>query len=156
MKSRISEEELRTIVNKCTSVRQVLISMNLVPKGGNYNILKNRIESLNIDTTHFTGKGWRRGKEFGIERMSIRDILIKDSRYSTGSPRQSSKIKNLLFRLGIKDKRCEECGILNWMNKDIGFELHHIDGDSLNNEINNLKILCPNCHSQTSNFRGRR
>lgn len=49
--------------------------------------------------------------------------------------------------------KCEECGIENWLNKRIALELHHIDGNANNNGLNNVKLLCPNCHSQTDNHR---
>lgn len=50
---------------------------------------------------------------------------------------------------------CSECGIDSWNEKSITLELDHIDGDNLNNDPTNLRLLCPNCHSQTDTFRGR-
>lgn len=64
----------------------------------------------------------------------------------------SHKLKNKLIEDGIKDKRCEICGLDKWNDKEIPLELHHLDGNKKNNEICNLQILCPNCHAQTSNF----
>ena len=51
---------------------------------------------------------------------------------------------------------CEECGISEWMNKPISMELHHKDGNHNNNNLDNLEILCPNCHSQTDTFRSKK
>ena len=51
--------------------------------------------------------------------------------------------------------KCEKCGINEWMGNQIPLEIHHIDGNRLNNNLNNLQILCPNCHSQTNNWRSR-
>ena len=62
------------------------------------------------------------------------------------------KLKLKLFRDGIKEKKCEVCGLEKWNEKDISLEMHHIDGDRMNNELENLQILCPNCHSQTTNY----
>lgn len=60
------------------------------------------------------------------------------------------------MKLGLKEKKCEECGISDtWNGKPLSFELHHVDGDHYNNEISNLQILCPNCHSQTDSYRRR-
>ena len=56
-----------------------------------------------------------------------------------------------LIEDGIKEKKCEICGIDEWMGKPITLELHHIDGNRYNNKLNNLQILCPNCHSLTPN-----
>lgn len=56
---------------------------------------------------------------------------------------------------GLKDKVCEMCGIRDWNGRELVFELHHIDGNRNNNSLDNLMILCPNCHSQTDNFRNK-
>jgi hypothetical protein len=66
----------------------------------------------------------------------------------------SYKLKNKLFREGLKDKICERCNLSSWMGTDIPLELHHIDENHYNNSIDNLQILCCNCHKQVStNFR---
>ena len=60
-----------------------------------------------------------------------------------------------MYKLGLKENRCEICGITEWQGKSIQCELHHINGNPTDNRIENLQILCPNCHSQTDNFRSR-
>jgi rubredoxin len=65
------------------------------------------------------------------------------------------KRKKWLISTGQKTHKCEECDLILWNNKPIPIELHHIDGDSSNNEISNLKILCPNCHAQTENYKSK-
>lgn len=65
------------------------------------------------------------------------------------------KRKNWLISTGQKKHICEECGLSIWNTKPIPIELHHVDGDSTNNEISNLKILCPNCHAQTENYKSK-
>lgn len=69
-----------------------------------------------------------------------------------GSLIKSHQLKLRLIRDGVKEKKCEECGRIEWNGKDIPLELHHIDGNSFNNELTNLKLLCCNCHAQTSNY----
>jgi len=68
-----------------------------------------------------------------------------------------SKLKsNSQVRIRLLDKRgytCEICKINNWLEKKITLEIHHIDGNNKNNNLDNLQILCPNCHSQTKNYR---
>jgi len=59
-----------------------------------------------------------------------------------------------LINEGYKENRCEICGISEWNGKQLVCQLHHIDGDTTNNELSNLQILCPNCHSQTENYCG--
>lgn len=67
----------------------------------------------------------------------------------------SYSLKLKLFKSGEKEKKCEKCQLENWNDLPIPLEMHHIDGNSLNNDLSNLQILCPNCHSQTKNFRSR-
>ena len=64
----------------------------------------------------------------------------------------SEKIKNHLYAAGLKKNVCECCGISEWNGKSISCQLHHIDGNSQNNTLENLQILCPNCHTQTDNY----
>lgn len=67
----------------------------------------------------------------------------------------TSRLKEKLIKEGIKIHKCENCGITEWMGNKVSIELHHVDGNRENNNISNLKILCPNCHSMTNNFRGK-
>jgi 5-methylcytosine-specific restriction endonuclease McrA len=68
---------------------------------------------------------------------------------------QTYKLKNKLFKEGIKENKCDICDISNWMGKKINCELDHINGDRTDHRIENLRILCPNCHSQTETFRSK-
>ena len=68
----------------------------------------------------------------------------------------SSRLRKKLIRDGIKDNRCEECGISEWNGQTLTIELHHVDGNHHNNEICNLMMLCPNCHSLTPNHSMRK
>jgi Zn finger protein HypA/HybF involved in hydrogenase expression len=58
-------------------------------------------------------------------------------------------------RLGLLEESCHECGITEWRGKPLSLCLHHINGINDDNRIENLAVLCPNCHSQTENFAGR-
>lgn len=75
------------------------------------------------------------------------------SRFVYGHSMKSANMLNALINL--RGYKCEECGCYEWLNKPIPLEVHHCDGDHLNNALDNLKILCPNCHSLTDNFRNR-
>lgn len=94
-------------------------------------------------------KGNKSGRGKPGSRTPIEKYLSNEYPIKTG------KLKQKLYTEGLKEKICETCGITQWNNKEISFELHHIDGNNKNNNLNNLKILCPNCHSQTENWRGK-
>ncbi len=66
----------------------------------------------------------------------------------------SHKLKTKLIKEGIKENRCEKCGRAEWLGMPIPLELHHKDGNHYNNELNNLKVLCPNCHALEPNNSG--
>jgi len=85
-------------------------------------------------------------KEFEKLRIPTEHIISgKHGAYT------SSKLRKRLVKEGYKENKCEECGITEWMGKAITLELHHIDGNRINNRLENLAILCPNCHSLTPN-----
>lgn len=143
--------QLQEAVQSSSSYRRVLIALGLREAGGNYEQVKKYIKEYNLDTKHFTGSAWSRGLH-GIIRPSLplERILVKDSSF------QSFKLKKRLFAKGIKQKQCEECGWAK-MSDDgrIPLELDHINGDRHDNRLENLRVLCPNCHSLKPTHRGR-
>lgn len=81
--------------------------------------------------------------------MPIRELLVAGRRTSR------SHLKQRLFNEGLKDNRCERCGIEEWQGMPLNMHLHHINGDGFDNRLENLEMLCGNCHSQTENYGGR-
>jgi len=71
-------------------------------------------------------------------------------------PRNRCHIKQRLIKLGLKENRCEACGIEDWLGRPLSMALHHVNGEGDDNRFENLQLLCPNCHSQTHNFAGRK
>lgn len=129
---------------------EALRFLGIKDKGGNYRIIKKAISDYNIDTSHFTGQGWNQGLKFiPKESKPLDEILTTDSSY------QSFKLKNRLLKEGYKKHQCEKCHRTEWNGQEIPLELHHINGDNTDNRIENLQLLCPNCHALTSNYRGK-
>jgi predicted transcriptional regulator len=64
-------------------------------------------------------------------------------------------LKRRLIKAGLKENRCEICGLTGWLGKPLSMELHHVNGDGTDNRLENLQVLCGNCHSQTDNWGGR-
>lgn len=144
-----TESDLRKAIASSVSIAEVLRKLNLKPVGGNYRTIKINIIKYNIDVSHFTGQGWNKFGHpgFGNSGQPLLAVLNKNSSLS------SSNVKERLFNNKIKENKCDICGISEWLGKPLVCELHHINGDNTDNRLENLQILCPNCHSQTNNFR---
>lgn len=144
-------EQLKDACKKANSYRNVLSQLGLKEAGGNYKTIKNKIKEFNIDVSHFTGKGWNKGLKYNPNpAIPIKELLVKNSKY------QSHKLRKRVLKDGYFESKCYNCNLTEWLNQPITLELEHIDGDNTNNEITNLTLLCPNCHSQTSTWRGRK
>lgn len=145
-----TKAEYEEAIHKSRSIASVCRFFGIKPTGGNYRIIHQAIEEYKLDTSHFTGQGWNVGLKFKPKVVTdIADILIKGSHY------QSYKLKSRLLREGLKERRCECCGLEEWQGKPIPLELHHINGDNHDHRIENLSMLCPNCHALTDTYRGR-
>ena len=124
--------------------------LNLKPAGGNYKLMHDAIIRYNIDIGHFTGQGWNTNLKFKpFQEKPLIEILVKDSTY------QSHKLKRRLILEGVKLYVCETCRLTEWLGKPIPLELHHINGNNSDNRLENLLLLCPNCHALTDSYRGR-
>jgi hypothetical protein len=146
---RWTDDDLRTAVRSSRNVSQVIRRLGLIPAGGNYDQVQRRIALLEINTSHFnrSGVGWAKGMVLGHRPLDA--VLVAGIRTSSHS------LKLRLFRAGLKTPRCETCG---WAECDsngrIPVELDHINGDRFDNRLENLRILCPNCHSLQPTHRG--
>lgn len=146
--SKITKEQLEKESPNSYSLRQLLENIGLVANGGNYITLKKYIKLWSIDTSHFTGQLWSKGRTLSPKR----DITVYlNNEYSIGS----HALKKRLIREGLLARKCDSCKLTEWLNKPIPLDLHHIDGNHRNNLLNNIQLLCPNCHSQTETHKGK-
>lgn len=145
----LSDEEFSKIVSDSTSIRQVIEKCGLIPAGGNYNTISNKIKANGLNTSHFTGSNWRVGRKFPTERKPIEFYLNNHGKIN------SHNLRLRLIEEGLKNSCCERCGLHTWQDVQIPLELHHIDGNHINNNLANLQILCPNCHALTPNYGSR-
>lgn len=146
-----TKEQLKQAAKESKSIRQVIKLLGLIPAGGNYKQIEKFLKLYNISTKHFTGRAWNRGMTgIGVYRIELSKILKKNTDF------QSFKLKKRLFTSGLKKQRCELCGWAK-LSADgrIPLELDHINGDSRDNRIENLRVLCPNCHSLQPTHRGK-
>ena len=149
MKYTYTKENLEKAIKESLSIAEVCRKLKIRPVGGNYKTLHSKIKEHNLDTSHFTGAAWNKGLKFKPNPpKKLEEILTKDSTYS------SNNLRLRLIKEGLKEEKCEICKNSTWLENPIKLELHHIDGNNTNNLLENLQILCPNCHSFTDNFRG--
>lgn len=143
-----TENDFIQAVKNSTSIRQVLNKLNLKEAGGNYVTCKKLIKKLELNTDHFSGQAWNKGRKNGPKR-NINVYL--NNQY----PIQSHKLRLRLLKEKIFEHKCYNCGLSEWLNQPIPLELEHKNGNHQDNTIDNLTLLCPNCHAQTSTYRGR-
>lgn len=144
---RYSNQDFIDAVASSLSIRQVLQKLGLRPTGGNYNSFRNKVKKLDLDTSHFKGKGWNKGCR--LPKCTTEEYL------SNKRPITSHKLRLRLIDEGYFSYQCTKCKRTTWNNLPIPLELEHIDGNPKNNSLNNLSILCPNCHAQTPTYRGK-
>lgn len=136
-----SKEQLQEIVQNSTSFRQVAIALGYSADGGsNIATIKQMIEFYDFDISHFTGQGHNKDK-FDYSRF-VKGKAIKVS-------------SALAAIVHLRGHKCNKCGLTEWLGVPIPLEIHHKDGDHLNNELDNLELCCPNCHALTENWRGK-
>lgn len=152
-KKRYTDEEFIKAVQESLSYSGVCRLIGLRPKGGNLKTVKNKIETMGLDVTHFTFQNWNKGltseQHPSIRKRPIEEILVENSGWS------SHNLKLKLFKEGIKEYRCERCKRTEREGNPIPLELHHLNGIHNDNRLKNLQILCPNCHALTDNYSGK-
>jgi hypothetical protein len=140
--------QLREAVKNSTSLRQALEALGVAPYGGNYEVLRRAIRHFSLDTSHFTGQSWNKGKSIG-PKQPLQRFLNNEIRIA------SFKLKKRLLAEGILSPLCSSCGRSEWLNRPIPLELDHINGNHSDNQLTNLRLLCPNCHALTPTYRGK-
>lgn len=150
-KYKYTDEQLIEAVKTSLSIAEVCRKLGIKAVGGNYATIHNKINKLNLDTTHFTGKAWNQGLKYKVvvPAKPLQEILKENTPY------QSYKLKLRLIKEGLKEEKCECCGNTEWLGQPIKLELHHINGNHNDNRLENLQLLCPNCHAYTDNYRGK-
>lgn len=146
-----SANELQNILDNSSSYIDAVRKMGL---SGSSNVvtLKRIINeySLSLDKMNINRRVRMSDTTKSQNRRKTALEIIKDSKVIS-----SHKLKERLIEDGIKERRCENCGLTEWMGKIIPLELHHKDGNHSNNDLDNLQLLCPNCHAQTDTYKGK-
>jgi 5-methylcytosine-specific restriction endonuclease McrA len=145
-----NEGRVRDAVACSRSLAAAIRQLGGEPNTTNYRRIRRAIERYDLDTSHFSGRGWARGRTMPNRwRKPISEVLVENSRA------QTSKLRERLIHEGLKERRCEACGRDSWDGAPIPLELDHINGRRRDNRLQNLRLLCPNCHALTPTYRGR-
>jgi len=135
-----SKEQIEIAIKNSKCWREVMAFLNPDNKGyrgSEYNIKKTAIK-FGLTFPHFVGSNWSKGKNLGPKKP------IED--YFNGANISSNNLKKRLIKEGIRENKCECCGNFKWLDINIPLELHHKDGNHKNNKLENLEIICANCH----------
>lgn len=147
---KVTDEEFIEIVKKNFSIASCLFDQGLKPMGANYAGFKKRVKRLQLDTSHFTGQGHLKNKPNPyVSELSIDEAFIKDGLLSSGH------LKRKILKYDLKPYECEWCHIKEWRGEPLSLHLDHINGINNDNRLENLRFLCPNCHSQTHSYCGK-
>lgn len=143
----VTKEQLQQAVEHSRSIGQTLRNLGYEVKGGSrYPWIKKLIAKYGIDTSHFSGKGWRADSV----RYNTDEAFAKDS----NKPREV--IRKWIIRDNLIPYVCAMCGNTGeWIGKPIALELDHINGVCNDHRLENLRFLCPNCHATTDTYCGK-
>jgi Zn finger protein HypA/HybF involved in hydrogenase expression len=144
----MNNEYIIEVVKNSSSIANAMEKLN---EGRRF--VKRKIEELSIDTSHMTGQAWTSGKT--VMQDSRLSKYSKEEIFSEDSPCSNSYVRKFVLKNKLKEYKCESCELVNWKNQNINLQLDHINGNRKDNRLENLRWLCPNCHSQTSTFCSR-
>lgn len=142
-KRKWTDEQFIEAVKTSPSYAEVMKKIGLKPAGSNYDTVKRKISELGLDTSHMTGKVWNQGERYRPvkEAKPLEEILVEHSSYIS-----TYHLKERLLKEGVSVVVIQS----GWESP-----LHHVNGVKDDLRMENLQILCPNCHAFTDNYRGR-
>lgn len=144
-----SKEMLEEVVRKSLAVSEVLRFLDLKQTGGNYSYISSLIKKYEIDTKHFLGRKLYMATNPPVNKHTKETFLrtLKENTKLDGS-----KTKKFLIKFCMKEHKCEICKNTEWFGKKIPLEVDHINGDHFDNRLENIRLVCPNCHALTETY----
>lgn len=144
--SKVSDEALAEAVRNCTAVMGVLRYLGLREAGGTHSHYKRRIQRLGLDTSHFLAKASSKGRISTRRRLADEILVLR----TDGTRGRSEQLVRALKDKGVEHK-CAKCGQPpEWLGKPLTLDVDHRNENWLDDRLENLRFLCPNCHSQFS------
>lgn len=147
---KLSDEQFVELLKKSSTISEVLFKLGYTVKGNSwgYSQVKRRMDDLNLDYSIFKGKS-DVIKTTKLNNVKKEDILKENCRH------QRTVLRRYVIKNNLIPYKCAICGCTEWQGKTLSLELDHINGVNNDNRLENLRFLCPNCHSQTSTYGSR-
>ena len=144
--NRISDEDIISVASTCESATKAAAQLGI-----SYDTYRKHATRLNVFNTNPNRRGIKRSKDEYFKRTIPLEEILQGKHPHYGR----LGLKRKLFEAGLKENKCEICGIKEWNGTPLQMQLDHIDGNTYNHSIENLRMICPNCHSQTETFCGK-
>lgn len=147
---KLSDEQFVELLKKSSTISEVLFKLGYTVKGNSwgYSQVKRRMDDLNLDCSIFKGKS-AVIKTNKLNNVKKEDILKENCKH------QRTVLRRYIIKNNLIPYKCAICGCTEWQGKTLSLELDHINGVNNDNRLENLRFLCPNCHSQTSTYGSR-
>lgn len=143
----VSDADIRAAFPHSQSLADLLRRVGLVPKGGNYAVMRRRLAEMGLEISSLKGQRWAAGTRIG--RRSLSELLRR------GVICSGPDLVQRLIEAALMEWKCACCALSEWLGQAIPLELDHINGEHDDNRLENLRLLCPNCHALTPTYRGR-
>ena len=147
---KLSDEQFVELLKKSSTISEVLFKLGYSVKGNSWGFAKirQRMSDLNLDESVFKGKS-PITKYGSLHKVNASDILKPNCKHAR------SVLRRYVIKNNLIPYRCAICGCVEWQGRTLSLELDHINGINNDNRIENLRFLCPNCHSQTTTYGSR-
>ena len=144
-------EQMTIVVAASDSMASALRMLDWPYNGTTIRRFRQLVTEYDLDTSHFLGQASHRGKRYPERTVPIAEYLVKDARRRI----TTSDLRKRLIAEKLLPDYCHGCENTAWCGRPIPLELDHINGDRDDNRLENLRLLCPNCHALTPTYRGR-